>query len=912
MVQERSSKIEVLIFDDDLDATRLLNEVLSASKDSGASDFSVRSSKTLQDALEKIAKEPPDVIIASLTSKERGILSVIKEIRESNANIPIITFGVYGQEELAFEAVRLGAQDCLFKEALENARILPTIKYAIERRRISTDALRLHLKQLAATIESVSDGILIATADKSVLFANKAAEQILSTPMHLLIGGTFPLPINPGKKIQHSLSHGEALTHLEISSSIVPWEEGQAGFCITIRDITEHMKLHEELRKAVMVKDEFIAHMSHELRTPMNGIVGMTSLLDEHPLPKILRGYVETIRNSSETMLSLINDLLDLSKIEAGKVELEPSDFRVRSVIEETLDLFAERARTKGIFLTNILDPNIPRFLHGDASRIRQVVTNLVSNALRFTDFGSVIVRARLDEATSEFRPVLHFSIIDTGAGVPFGRRAQLFQPFSQLASDPKRKEGGTGLGLVISKKIVKLLGGDIGYHPAKDVGSVFWFTVPLMPSVGTENPGVRDSLEGKRILLVSKCEQLSSSVNEHLSLKKCQTTVDTDVRILEGFDQQDRSNPDFDLAIVDSPSSGHQWKAVVDRFRRAYGDSIPILLLNGNLEPLVHFDVMNAKVASISRSPLRQSVLYGYVAELTKAPWQEDFVLRENDRQERLSQDFSTFRVKAARVLIAEDNAINQKVAMSMLDRLGLESDAVSDGGEAVAAANAFEYDAILMDCRMPVLDGFEAAKAIRKISEHYKHIPIIAVTANAMKSDIQKCKDAQMDAHLSKPIVLNDLRAALSELIGVETLAGEFSIEPSVSPGKLEQGINRSVIDSLKNVSTKLGNNLLQEVIDLFLTNTPALIAELKQAIDQSDSRSIETLAHKVRGSARNIGASFLSDQCTRLETMGEEGALDGCEEILQEIESEFDRTAKFLKFVYANPANTELGGS
>ena len=512
-----------------------------------------------------------------------------------------------------------------------------------------------------------------------------------------------------------------------------------------------------------------------------------------------------------------------------------------------------------------------------------------------------MVVYAGIEDCGIQESHKLLLRVVDTGLGVPKDRESLLFQPFSQLASDPKRKEGGTGLGLVISQKLIKLLGGDIGYHPGKSGGSEFWFTVPLRPPTDISNPGVRDSLEGKRILVVSRCEEMSLILTKQLSLKKCLVNIVT--RLHELAQLPKFVGNDFDLLIIDSPRDGDDWRPIVTSFRSAFGQSTPILLLNGSPESLVQVDAMSAKVSSISRSPLRQSILYGYVADLTKAPWQEDFISQETDRQARISREFGRYKVKAKRILVAEDNAINQRVAVSMLERIGVECDAVSDGREAVTAANMFQYDAILMDCRMPVLDGFEAAREIRKISDYYKRIPIIAVTANATRSDVQNSKEASMNGFLSKPIALSDLWAALVDHLGVAEFPSSTIMKLRTHGERAGSGINLSVINSLKSVSTKLGNNLLDEVIDLFISNTPLLLIELKRAVVENDSKSVEAIAHKIKGSARNIGATSLSEQCTKLEEMGELGTLVGSIEILEALESEYDRAASYLKSEYTS---------
>lgn len=888
--QVQDSMIDVLILDDDVDATRLLSEVLGASRSDGIVNYRLLTATSLPEATQLVKQTPPDVILASLTSKKNEVLQVITSLKQIDSEIPIITIGAQGYEDLALEAIKRGAQDCFFRETLEPSRMLQSVRYSIERRKISNAASSLHLKQLATTIEAVSDGILIANADKVVLFANKAAEQIFNTPERELVGKNLSVPVSPGKKVFHSIRQSNTEVHVEITTKIVPWDEGDAGFCVTIRDVTDQQRLQRELLNASKLKDEFIAHMSHELRTPMNGIIGMASLLEENPLPPVLKGYVDTIRSSGETMLSLINDLLDLSKIEAGRVELEPSDFRVRSVVEDTLELFTQKAKDKGIVVANVLDASIPRFLHGDSTRLRQVLANLVSNAVRFTDRGSVVVRGTLAENSTEQNQILKFSVKDSGVGIPPDRQSLLFQPFTQLASDPKRKEGGTGLGLVIAKKLVTIMGGEIGYSRADNGGSEFWFTVSLAPPVQLMNIGVRESLVNKEILIAGKGEPLLSVLREQLLTKKCKVTVlnyrESTPALL---------SKKFDLAIIES--NDPSWKGRVKEIRQGVNHELPILLLNSNPEPIINIDAMQFKVSTISSTPLRQSVLYGYVADLTNASCQEDFAVRENGRQERLLNEFSDSRINAKRVLVAEDNAINQKVAISMLDRLGIEADAVSDGKEAVSAARAFNYDAILMDCRMPVLDGFEAAREIRNISDHYKRIPIIAVTANAGKADIEKCRRATMDHHLSKPIALHDLRLALADQLGVETKQAD-RVHGSAGAPAADDWMNRGVLESLRNVSSKLGNNLLNEVIELFLANTPELFLELQKGISDKDHKVVESLAHKIKGSARNIGAATLSECCTKLESEAEVGNLDNANDWLSAMRIEFDRAAQYLQ--------------
>ena len=885
MSKETFAKTKVLLFDDDKDAALFVDEVISLAPDQYA--FKVVRVSSIAQALEEVTNNIPDVVLASLTSKKNQILSVIRRLRLANPNIPIIAVGAQGCEELGLEAIKLGAQDCIFRETLDKSRVVPTIQYAIERRKISSDLIDLHTKQISSTIESVSDGILITSADKKIIFANKAAAQILWCPVGDLVGKPVPLPISPGKVIEHTIAHPSGdRVYLEVNTNIVPWEKGEAGYCVTLHDISDHKKSQIELKNAAKLKNEFIAHMSHELRTPMNGIIGMTSLLNQHHLPKEIQSYVDTIRLSGESMLGIINDLLDLSKIEAGKIEIEEHAFSLTSLVEESISLFEDQVRKKRLLLSYYIDPHIPDQIFADGSKIRHILVNLISNAVKYTDKGSVIIKINRDGEQ------LQLTVEDSGIGIPKKKQELLFQPFTQLSLDPKRKIGGTGLGLAISKRFAQFLGGDIHCDSEYRKGSKFSLLCPVS-YCNDSNKVAIPLLKDKKIAIISTDKQFIDHMTHVLKPHGAKINrVKTDFRKIRHTD----------LIVIDNPElKAHQeWDHVIQSIREQ--TDAPIFVV-GRL----HFDMAQSRdlqVSSMLRYPLKIKDFLNFTTDLlSNAADPEDtkpFLVKEIDRQDRIAHEFDRELFHEKRVLVAEDNIINQKVLLAMLSQLGAQADAVTNGRDAVEAAKKVKYDIVLMDCRMPILNGYEAANQIRQISEFYKQAPIIAVTANARKDERILTTKASMNAHLAKPVTFSSVKKCLEKyLFRADVQQTDFNEDSDDS-----QVIDYNVLRSLERVSSKLGTNLLTDVVKLFVINSPILIDEILQALNSGDRDDLGSIAHKLKGSARNIGAKRLANVCQIIEDSCEsDDDMDltaYCEKLNEEFQSilgEFEKTS-YLK--------------
>ncbi|MBU1053701.1 MAG: response regulator [Proteobacteria bacterium] len=659
--------------------------------------------------------------------------------------------------------------------------------------------------------------------------------------------------------------------------------------------IVELRKAKEAAEAASHAKSQFLANMSHEIRTPMNGMMGMVELLLTTRMSPKQQHFAETARQSGDMLLAVINNILDFSKIEAGKLELELTSFPLREVIEETVDLFAGNAQSKGLELTCHIHTDVPAQVKGDYNRLQQVLTNLVSNAIKFTEQGGIdiIVMTAEDDGTTV---LVKFEVQDTGIGISPEAHARIFEGFAQADGSMTRKFGGTGLGLTIAQQLVSLMGGEIEVISTPGTGATFCFTIRLQKEKAHEI-STDGLLQGLRILVVDDNETNLRILEEQTASwgMICHSASNGE-QALELLRFAGNDNP-YDLAILDMmmpEMSGIKLARII------YNDpTIPtmrIMLLTSVNQEIGQEQAKQWGVKSLLNKPIRQSRLYESLITLLN---NEEVIKSDYNIAEKQNPEDQ----QKLRILIAEDNSVNQQVIKAALELLNFEVDITTNGQEALDSWLIHHQKLVFMDGQMPVMDGYEATIQIRNAESkdacgfEKKHTIIIALTGHAIKGDREKFLATGMDDYMSKPFTIAQLKSMLNKWLpdstsGKETEAGFAGPEMEVintqsSIAERESLIDMSFLNNIKSLQRPGRPNLLSKVIENYVESAPHLIGAIRQGIADKDPTALRSAAHSLKSSSANVGASSLATLCRQIESIGHARATDGADILFQQIE-------------------------
>src|SRR5436305_462228 len=728
-------------------------------------------------------------------------------------------------------------------------------------------------------IESMSDAVMVLDRLNRITDLNPAAQRLLGRPLSDLIG-------QPADQVASAWSNQverfQAVTeaHEEIVlaidgmqrsfdlriSPLTDQRGNIAGRLVILRDITERkqaMEAIEQARTAAeaanQAKSAFLAMMSHEIRTPMNAIIGMTSLLLDTSLSPEQRDYTETVRASSDALLTIINDILDFSKIEAGKLGLEQQPLDLRECVESALDLMAAKATEKGLDLAYLLDKQVPAAVYGDVTRLRQILVNLLSNAVKFTGEGEVVISvearrkeegvgARVSDAGSMYE--LHFAVRDTGIGISEEGKARLFQSFSQVDDSTTRRYGGTGLGLAISKRLAELMGGSMWVESQPGAGSTFHFTILAEATPAVMHPHLETSqphLDGKRILIVD-----DNATNRSILSLQTQAWGMLPFACASGQEAlaQIRAEVPFDVAILDMQMPDMDGSMLSQHIRHSRdSQTLPLILLTslGRRE----VDMQGVEFAAFLHKPLKPSQLYNALISIFAETGQARSVLKP---VEAAGGQFDTLLGQRLplQLLLAEDNTVNQKLALRLLERMGYRADVAADGLEVLEALQRQHYDVILMDVQMPKMDGLEATRAIQQRWHAEQRPRIIAMTANAMQGDREECLAAGMDDYLTKPIQVKALQEALKRAgLGVKRRTAPLrSVTAQLQPfEEISEGAPPITDDGRQEeVTPALDPVVLAELRQLQGEGEPDIVQELAEAFQFETSPLLEVMPQAV----------------------------------------------------------------
>jgi len=821
----------------------------------------------------------------------------------------------------------------LCQTQLRSVAILEETRRAQEqdlaKRREAEDTLRESEEKSRYVIDSAADAIVSIDAEGVIREFNRAAERLFGYTAAQMVGESLTRLIPERFRDAHRaglrrfLESGERrlpswrnleLVGLTQDGRELPLEvsfsrfeaRGRSFFTGVLRDVTQRKQVEAELAaardravEASRLKSEFLARMSHEIRTPMNGIIGMTGLLLDTELTGGQRHHAETVRKSADALLAIINDILDFSKIEAGRLRLEPVSFDIMVAVEEVGELLSSAAAEKGLDLIIRIAPDVPRHVVGDPGRIRQILINLASNAIKFTATGHVLLNLELEESGAG-EALLRVEVSDTGIGIAEDRIEHIFDKFTQVDASSTRRYGGTGLGLAISRELVNLMGGTLRVTSRLGQGSTFTVRMRLAIAAGTSHAlASAPELSGVRVLIVDDNAINRQVLSERLASWRMRAhDVASAAAALTALRAAAAAGDPYGLVLTDFEMPDGNGETLARAVRAdAVLRGVPMVLLTSVDQPEGAEDVRAAGFGAYLVKPVRASLLMDALLTVWGARLEGEggeMVTQTTlmaRRSERGRVDLGPGALPHARVLLVEDNAVNQQVATAILEQLGARVDVAADGKEALEQVALLPYDLIFMDCEMPEMDGYAATAEIRRREDGARRIPIVAMTAHAMEGDREQCLAAGMDDYITKPVSPAAIGAVVRRWVrpsGAGKAAGPAGTQPAA--------LDAARIAQLRATFGRGSGAPFRRLVEAFLGDTGARLGELRQCLNRKDAAMVRRLAHTLRGSCLNLGAVRMTEVASALERVSAQG--DGAAAALvDQLEAEFRRAESAL---------------
>jgi signal transduction histidine kinase/DNA-binding response OmpR family regulator len=801
----------------------------------------------------------------------------------------------------------------------EGADLLLVQAKDIRHERQVEDDLAQTMSRLRATLESTGNGILVLDLQGHVTAMNRLFAQMWRIPDELLVDDDAKvLDFIAGcvVDVDSFRQRLAGIVGMDETSDVIKLRDRRVFECTSrpqylgertigrvfgFSDITERMRIEERLKSAAntaqsasRAKTDFLAMMSHEIRTPINGVMGMVALMLDTSLDAEQRRYLDSINSCSEALLSIINDILDFSKIESHKLALERIDFNLLTLLEDVSDLYALRAAEKDIEYTMHLDAEVPVALRGDPGRVRQILTNLIGNAIKFTPSGTIAVHVGCDDQSGD-RATLRIAVSDTGIGIAADRLDRIFQRFEQADSSTTRKYGGTGLGLAITKQLVELMGGQISVTSEEGSGSTFELTLVVerqaQPAAAEPTPGLErlPELKGVRALVVDD----NATSRSHLADLLTQWGLAADSAgdaesALARIAAQRQGGAPFRCVLIDMGLPGTDGEALGQAIRNQpaeAGTALIIFTSAGYRGDARHFEEVG--FSAYLRKPIRRALLLDCLLTVllgtsaAPAAIVTGHSLAESGRRK-------------ARLLVVEDHAVNLMVMQGVLRKLGYDHiETANDGVEAVAVAGKAPFDLILMDCQMPRMDGYEATRQLRATG---LRTPIVALTAHAMAGDREKCLEAGMDDYLTKPVLVDRLSQTLDKWLTSPASLGLEEVKPAATAPTAADAFKYEQLLEL----TMGDKDLAGTVLRMFADNLPADIVKLKNAIAAADAKQVHGAAHFIKGGAANIFANEVRAVAAEIERVGGQGDFAAAATLVAELEAKFQAFLKHPRVV------------